>query len=183
MPPRLTKGGFAQQIRNYAKTLPKNVDDYVKTLASRTQEALIHYTPIYSGRAKNNWQVGVGSIPKFYRFEKPTHPPRNKYVDDIEFTIQANDETIASYAGKGKIYIMNNAPYIGRLNANPPWSDQAPANYIESVIENVREQLRPRKGGLSRQVTGIPEARVGKITRRQTIKALSLSQAPKRRRK
>lgn len=74
-----------------------------KELAAAVHSELYDTTPVRSGRARNGWFVQVG-------------PAAN-----VEFSIRI-----------GPIYVVNDVPYIGRLNDG--WSTQAPAGFIQIAV-------------------------------------------------
>lgn len=76
------------------------------------------------GHARRNWQVGIASAPG----------------DEIEgvdpsggAVLRDGRAVIAQYPGRQRLYIVNNAPYIGRLNDG--WSTQAPPLFVEAAID------------------------------------------------
>lgn len=81
-------------------------------------------TPVDTGRARANWQVGLGLT--------------ERGTDEAAFdkagsaTIAAGGAVMAGQKGFQPISITNSVPYIGRLNDGS--SQQAPAGYVESTL-------------------------------------------------
>jgi hypothetical protein len=156
MAAKATFGDYAKQLRIYAKEAPKAPRSYIKNLALAINHTLVMATPIRSGRAKTNWQVGINYPPGGYLLEFPTHPQPGIYLEDVAAQL-VNNESIIKGFSSGRIFIINNAPYIGRLNE--AYSTQAPAGYIESAIANAKEGIRKHEKGFSSLINEIPVSR------------------------
>lgn len=115
-----------------------SVEDYLEDELNRETRAVglnvliqvVPPTPVDTGRAKGNWQVEIDS--------------RNFAETDTLDKSKGGGPTIArgsEVVGTGrlkkyfKIFIFNNLPYIGRLNAGS--SEQTPAMWVESGIARV----------------------------------------------
>jgi hypothetical protein len=89
---------------------------------------VVNETPFDTTSAKRSWLVSVGQ-------------PDNRVVDvdegDVSTAALQAIEIGAANINQAKaydtIYIQNLQPYIERLNEG--WSEQAPAKYIDSIIE------------------------------------------------
>lgn len=104
------------------------------SLALRIHSGLVRKTPVDTGWARANWLPSVGTP-----IEETTGSP-----EDIDTSASAAGALqVAAYRGfdQGPIYVANNVPYIGRLNAGS--SGQAPAGFIEGVV---RSELRRSNG-------------------------------------
>lgn len=101
----------------------------VREVGFEIDQGLVLQTPFRDGFAKAGWLVGIGSAPTGI----PTTP------DDRSgsATIAAGLSVINSYPKNQlpDLWIVNNLPYIGRLNDG--YSAQAPAKYVETIIARV----------------------------------------------
>lgn len=93
----------------------------------RATRELIKATPRQTGFAQSNWLAGTGPA--------PTAPIGDK--QNIDLTQQSRGlSALRNYRIRdGEIYIVNNCPYIGRLNAGS--STQAPAGFVEEILDRV----------------------------------------------
>lgn len=116
------------------------------TLAGLVQ--LVRETPIDTGRAKSNWQVGVGSPTG----GAPTSVLPEAYVPGKRGNTRAQNEAAAisaAYAAAAgskdgqSLYIANNLPYIDDLNAGS--SRQAPAGFVQRAIGAIRANIRTNR--------------------------------------
>jgi len=89
-------------------------------------------TPRDTGWAANNWVAQVGSAFRGLVGSR-------KRVDSSK-AMNAGQEISKWKSGSGPIFISNNVPYIGRLNAGS--SSQAPAGFIEKAVQRAINALR-----------------------------------------
>jgi hypothetical protein len=115
--------------------MEKAVKEYSKEFLIQVVEA----TPKLSGAAKNNWEVGINDVPS--QFVGPLYPgvPNAVQVKSV----QRGVARISNYRLGSTIYIVNNLPYINRLNAG--YSRQAPAGFIENARSRALNSLYRRK--------------------------------------
>lgn len=116
---------FAQRIAAYAAAVPRNADVTVRRAALAAASAVIVATPVDTGRARANWQVGLDAPVLAERDTEGPNP--GPYIAAAEREIQRYDGS----ANK-EIWLTNNLPYIGRLNDG--WSAQAPAMYVQQAV-------------------------------------------------
>ncbi|MEE9367039.1 MAG: hypothetical protein V3W44_10155 [Dehalococcoidales bacterium] len=86
------------------------------------------------GRARGNWQIGIGADPEG-EGDDPPDPTGSRVLDT------ARAELAGYEFGTEKIFIVNNVPYIGPLNNGS--SAQAPAGFVEKATQaavNAAEQ-------------------------------------------
>lgn len=99
----------------------------VRRVALAVDTAVVLATPVRTGRARANWQVGLGSAP-VGTLAAPSSPGAG-----ASEALGRGQATIGEYQGQGgTIHISNNLPYIGALNDGS--SKQAPAGFVESAI-------------------------------------------------
>lgn len=102
-----------------------NGPDTVRRVALAATQTLITSTPVDTGAARSNWQVGLGG---------PVDDVREPLATGASATgpaISAAQEEIAGFV-EGELYISNPLPYIGRLNEGS--SSQAPEGFVEKAI-------------------------------------------------
>lgn len=92
-------------------------------------------TPVDTGRARGNWQVGRDTIP-------------GSELDDTDPSPQAagvvarENATVAQIKPFSISYVANNVPYIGALNDGH--SKQAPAGFVDRVFNRYRRAVGSR---------------------------------------
>lgn len=114
------------------------VDRAGEERAKKAALAMISYlakeTPVDSSRALSNWLVSVG-----------IEGPRKVYIQaryhgyagstrwqSVRATEHEAARILSRRLGRRSIFIVNNAPYIQRLNRG--WSSQSPGGFIEAAI-------------------------------------------------
>lgn len=133
---------FERRIRIYAAKVGKVGDEAVRTVASATLRSLAYDTPVDTGLAVSNWQVGLGTAPSA---ERPAYSvgERGSTAETNRLAvIQAGSTVINGYtSGSGAaVHIVNNAKHIGALNDGH--SKQAPSNFVETALLNGRASVR-----------------------------------------
>ena len=106
--------------------LTSEISKEVRKLGIRIDQGVVIGTPVDTGRARGNWLVGIGTAPA---------GTRENLDKGGSATIQAAITTIGGYPVNAlpDLWIVNNLPYIGRLNDG--WSEQAPAKFVEAAID------------------------------------------------
>lgn len=145
-----TRGGPAKMKRWLKRKIlvdsPSKARDLHRKVHIQVGDELIPDTPVgnpdlwaspppknYSGgRAKGNWQSSTGS-PK--SGETGVIDPRGSA------TLAANRAVGNSIPVGSVSYVVNNAPYIVRLNQTPQHSRQQTPHWIERGLQRVREQF------------------------------------------
>jgi len=107
----------------------------VKIIALDINEGLIDKTPVDTGWARANWILNIGTP-----FEGPigTRDSFNTGQQEVGMAAVASQYQLSD----GPVFISNNVPYIESLNAGK--SDQAPAGFIEEIIDRVVEESNRR---------------------------------------
>jgi len=123
---------FSRRIHVIADNVGENTDNLVRKVALAVDQTVVMATPVDTGRARSNWQVGLNHVP---------NTTREAYVEGTEgatggansqAAIKHAQEEIAKYKQGQEINITNNLPYIGRLNDG--YSAQAPAGFVQIAI-------------------------------------------------
>ncbi|MEC8039577.1 MAG: hypothetical protein VX083_15740 [Pseudomonadota bacterium] len=123
--------GFAEDINRWAQRTEEKLDLAVQKIALDLFERVIMATPVDSGRARANWQVTIGTVP-------------NGTLDLTDKTGQATisraTATAAGLKAGDVIYLVNNLPYIQRLEDG--YSGQAPAGMVGLAVQDFQEIAR-----------------------------------------
>ena len=114
---------FARRIRVLADGIPDRANELKIRTALAINQTVIFATPVDTGRARANWQVGVDfSIQEV------------REAEDIlgERTLSEAESRARSARLGQDIIIVNNVDYITFLNQGS--SAQAPAGFVEMAI-------------------------------------------------
>ena len=110
---------LARRMAARGQQVTSGTDRIVKRVASAASREVINATPADTGRAKANWQIGLGE-------------PVTQAIDETDpagaATIQRNESNIEKRFLGQAIHIGNPLPYIGPLDRGH--SQQAPANFV-----------------------------------------------------
>lgn len=131
----------ATQIRTMAKRVVANTNALQRKVALAIDQALVTGTPVLTGRARNNWQIGIGGAPGGVL---GPDVPKGKGATARKAALTASGASVtadvlsrnaaAIATGKGEdIHLTNNLPYIVPLNEGH--SKLAPAGFIELAIQ------------------------------------------------
>jgi hypothetical protein len=126
----MTPDEFAARVKSMADLVGGNSTRLVRRVALAVDTTVVMGTPVLTGRARANWQVGLGaalSLVKYPTPQKPSSPDAGATE-----AMSEGGERISGYSGQGDIHITNNLPYIKRLNDG--YSSQAPAGYVEAGV-------------------------------------------------
>ena len=115
-------------VRIVIESLEGFTEKLVSRLALNITALLISDTPVDTGWARANWVPSVGSP------RERTAGTREAAEDGrIDLGPQTTGQLeVSTYKLGSDVFISNNVPYIGRLNAGS--SSQAPAAFIQSAI-------------------------------------------------
>lgn len=129
---------FGDKIKRVAIDVPKNADEIVRKVALAADQTIVTATPIDTGRARANWQVGIGSAPA------GTVEYSGGAGGSVSYAIGAAQSVVTTYKGQpGGIWLVNNLPYIQRLNEG--WSAQAPAKFVEQALDTAVSAIKEAK--------------------------------------
>ena len=121
---------LAKRLAELATIVDKNGPKIVRKTVLSIGPVLVYSTPLDTSRARLNWQPAIGSLPSGVLFAYPDKPPSPDYGERT--AVAAINAVANSYAGGSYIAIVNNTPYIQKLNEG--WSSQAPAAFVEQSI-------------------------------------------------
>lgn len=114
---------FATNMQRMAAQVPQNIVRMQREIALDVVEHVSQGTPVDSGQASGNWKTRIGSPETGYDPGPSAGPPKS-YAE-----AQA---ALANLQHGQDVYITNNVPYIGLLNAG--YSQQAPSLFVETAI-------------------------------------------------
>jgi hypothetical protein len=138
-------GQFARRMRILADRVEANASRIAVETALAIDQTVVLATHVDTGRARSNWIVSVRG---------PNHTVRPPYAQGEGLGKGEGANAAAAIAqgqrairlrpkNGGDIYIQNNLPYIGDLNAGS--SAQAPANFVAKAIVVGTRAVRRRK--------------------------------------
>lgn len=134
-------GTFVKRLNRRAKNFDENSEKLRKDVADEMFTEVVLATPADTGTARSNWQVGINSAPEGVL---PAYAEgRNLGTGEMAnagAAISKGVPTIRSSTNLDRVYIVNNVPYIGLLNAGS--SQQAGANFIERAFDRARKRVQ-----------------------------------------
>lgn len=118
-------GQFSKLMRQRARNLPREVHRVVQDVAKAYLVAVADATPVDTGAAVSNWQLGINLSPDSVL--PPYTPGRysSTALENLNATIQAGTSIADSSKPGDAIHIVNNIHYITELNNGS--SNQAPS--------------------------------------------------------
>lgn len=122
---------FARRMRELGRSIEPAIGSEVNKAAGLILATVIPATPVDTGRARGNWQVGLGNS---------VRQEINRLDKTGAATVAQGNAHIASRPPGMTIYISNNVPYIGRLNEG--YSAQAPAGFVELAVRAALAHIR-----------------------------------------
>lgn len=117
-------GSFSADISAWIAKAKGNRDQVLRKIALDMFSRVILRTPVDKGRARGNWHVSIGRV-----------DDNVLQLDDKAgtATISAAAAHIAQVKAGDVIYLINNLPYIGKLESGS--SKQAPAGMVEITVQ------------------------------------------------
>ena len=114
---------FAKRIALRARQVETGASKAVRALSLIINQVIITETPVLSGHARANWQVGIST-------------PITSEIDEEDpsgtSTIERNANIIRQRPPGKDIILSNNVPYINKLNEGS--SSQAPAQFVQIAV-------------------------------------------------
>lgn len=125
---------FAKRIREIGEQVEVGSNRLVVEVALAVDQTVVLATPVDTGRARGNWQVGIGQAVTEESADEDKVGQR---------TIDRNKRKVLSRKSGQSIFISNNLPYIRTLNEGH--SAQAPEGFVNTaVLEGVKAVKRSR---------------------------------------
>jgi hypothetical protein len=127
-----------------AKAVERNTLKIVKRAAIAADQTAVLKTPVDTGRARANWIVTVGApgagTPVAALGPKGGKGKQGVKGQATNEALEKGRTTILEYKlGRGGIFITNNVPYIGELDAGS--SAQAPKGMTADAVRAAEKQL------------------------------------------
>lgn len=140
MPTRTSLEAAAIDFFSLSKAVAEDVNELVKAISVEVARQVAGRTPVDTGKARSNWQTSLstpigGTRTAFAAYPSRWHPPgRNPggsmaETPNFAAAVRSAREGVSRRTGDEQdVYIVNNLPYIARLNQG--YSKQAPAGYV-----------------------------------------------------
>lgn len=130
---------LSRRLDKVADRLADGITRYVVILGEEIAEELVPNTPVDTGYARGNWRPSINA---------PSPVPVSFLDPTGAATIARIKATARQFRPGDTLFIVNRAPYIGRLNAGS--SPQAPAGFVQESIATGRRRAasRANRGGL-----------------------------------
>lgn len=129
---------FSKLMKQRSKNIPEEVHEVVKNATKVYLVTAVDVTPVDTGAAISNWQVGINATPTGVL---PPYVPgrfRSTALENLNATIRAGQSIIDSSKPGDVLHIANNIEYIGDLNDGT--STQAPAG-MTAIAEVVARRV------------------------------------------
>lgn len=140
--------GFTKVMRERRKNLPVAVHEVVKNVTKVYLVTAADVTPVDTGAAISNWQIGINTSPSSVL---PPHVPgkfRSSALENLNATIQAGTSIIDSSKPGDALHIVNNIEYITDLNdgssSQAPTGMTAMAELVASRVPATAKVVKPR---------------------------------------
>jgi hypothetical protein len=121
---------FVFDLTNFIKKTENNIDQVIKKIAFDVFSRVILKTPVDTGAARANWNCAIGSKPS-------ASPNKNKTDPDGQGTISEVSKIINGTTVGKSIYLLNNLPYIERLETG--YSKQAPNGMVATTLVEFKD--------------------------------------------
>ena len=118
---------FASDIKKATEKYKKGYNDVVNISLLKLSRSVVFMTPVDEGRAQGNWFASSNGFDST-RISEDTGPNMSQI------------SSIADGIAGNTFYLINNLPYIGRLEFEGH-SRQAPAGMVRVSIENFQQML------------------------------------------
>lgn len=121
---------LARQMDRYADKVESNSDQMVRQVTRNLGPALGYSTPVLTSRARANWQAAINTRPTSILYPEPSTPPSPQ--SGAGMAVQSCYNAAMAYRHGATVYVVNNVPYIRRLNGGS--SSQAPAGFVQIAV-------------------------------------------------
>jgi len=146
---------FTAHLEKQSEVLATVVTSIQKRTIAEIHDSLIDLpsnggTPIDHGTARGSWGISEGSAGSYVLQQPGANAEGVVYGEDAAKKQQNKLSNIKPF---GIWWIFNNLPYIVDLNNGS--SDQAPALYVEDVVERVNEEMIQALGNNNQTVDSL----------------------------
>lgn len=132
---------LARRMTEIGREISISSVEVVREVVKNMGPALAFSTPVDTSRARANWQAAINSQPTSILYAEPSKPPSPNAGSQM--AIRSLDAAAALYRQGATVYVVNNVPYINRLNAG--WSAQAPAGFVQIAIHVAIRTIRNKR--------------------------------------
>ncbi len=135
---------FEAPLAAFAKELDLNMVTAIRMIALDILTRIVKRTPVDTGRARSGWDLTLGEPSSIVPPETEEKGRKVKAKQKFK-SVFAGGATVAVPAaaagidGTQKVYIINNLPYIERLEEG--WSKQAPAGMVRLSLAEVEAEV------------------------------------------
>lgn len=133
--------GFADDIAKFAAKANANMETIMKRVAFELFRNIVNRTPVDTGRARANWQLGIDKM--------PTSVVDGNY-DDMAGMYQSfvrAKSAIFQVNGVKSIFIINNLEYIIPLEYGT--SKQAPQGMVRITVAEYMDYIQEAVQGMN----------------------------------
>jgi len=132
---------FNADIKKFAQAIDVDVEAAVRNIAFIAYNGLTKKTPVDTGRARANWNIGINKIDT--STTKAKKDSEGNHVDSSTppSSPRAKEASIKPGDGNNVIYITNSLPYIGKLEGGDH-SKQAPNGMVAVTINEIRSHIQ-----------------------------------------
>jgi len=118
---------FTIDLRKFAEKTGANIDTVRRKVALDIFGNIIKKTPVDTGRAKGSWVSSINS---------PSSSVLNTVDKNGSVALNNAAQTVSAWDGDDTIWIVNNLPYIRRLEYG--WSLQAPVGMLRLSVREYK---------------------------------------------
>lgn len=126
-------GDLAKRMHARANRAQAAANRVVSKMVTTIVEEVAPNTPIDTGQAQSNWMTFIGTATPYYKANM-------QFNSAAAESIAMAHRVMKSWNGYGDIHIVNNVPYISKLNAGS--SQQAPRLFVQAAILRARYTIR-----------------------------------------
>lgn len=126
-------GSFAADVRKFAHQTGISLDVVVRKVTFDLHAEIVRLTPVDTGMARTNWQIGLNSRPTGTIIEAVDRGAGRKGSSRAALVVASREAGKVNQIRAGGInYIVNNMPYIMRLEYGS--SRQAPQGMARRTV-------------------------------------------------
>lgn len=126
-------GPFSRRMDFRAEELRRNMNVLIRKIGLAADQAVVFSTPVDKGVARSNWRVSLNRpVTDTVAAYAPGENLGISETANAQAAINQGQTVISQRRDMQPIYISNNLPYIGALNAGS--SRQAAAGFVEAAV-------------------------------------------------
>lgn len=120
-----------ESVAEFAEAIGLDIAIVTQKLAVDLHTAIVKRTPVDTGRARANWQMGIGSM--------PTGTLASADKQDFGSEPTGGAPEAKSIDGTESVFIVNNLPYIAALEDGS--SKQAPQGMVAVSVAQIQGEI------------------------------------------